>query len=292
MKLPLKAAQKLSSKHRLTSLLFILVSCLFSVVSHSTENREDKPKAKEVTGEMYLAVQDQMSVIDEFLAKAKKSEKLGLIVMGANWCHDSRGMATNLHLPEVKESIDKHYEVLFVDVGYYTKIKTVINRFGMPIIYSTPTILIIDPESEKLINQHNMLLMRDAASVSVPDTKKYFEDIANSRKQLTLLANTKTTSPQLVKLNQSINDFEEQQAKRIYRAFSIIGPMVKEKKDGGDPKNFAKTWKAISTLRYTITDDLEKLRKHAKEITKNHNSKEKLTFPKYPKFQWEESDAD
>lgn len=290
-------ASKLVSKRSLVSSRFvssalILISCLFSLMSYSATKAEDKPKPKAVTGELYIAVQDQMSVIDEFLAKAKKSEKLGLIVMGANWCHDSRGMASKLNLPEIKESVDKSYEVLFVDVGYYTKIKAVINRFGMPIIYSTPTILIVDPDSEKVINQHNMLLMRDAASVSEADTKKYFENIANSREELTLTANAKITNPKLVKLNQLINDFEEHQSKRIYRAFSVIGPMVKEKKGGGDPKGFAKTWEAISKLRYTITDDLEKLRNQAKEISKNSDSKENLAFPEYPKFEWEESDAD
>lgn len=245
---------------------------------------------------MYIAAEDQMAEIDKSLAAAKKTGKLALIVMGANWCHDSRGIASNLYLPDIKESIEKNYELLFVDVGYYTKIKQVINRFGMPIIYSTPTILIVDPESEQIINKHNMLLMRDAASVSELETQEYFEDIANNREKLTKIAVTSKSSPQLRKLNQSIDDFEKLHAKRIYRAFSVIGPLIKEKNEGGDPKEFNKIWKAISKLRYTITDDLARLRKQANQIalasdSNNPSHREKLKFPKYSRFDWETNDA-
>ncbi len=268
-----------------------MLCCLFSLISFAETKTENEHQKDHQAGELYLPVKDQMLVIDETLAKARANNKLALIVMGANWCHDSRGMASKLSLPEIKESIDKHYEVLFVDVGYYTKIKAVINRFGMPVIYSTPTVLVIDPESEKVINQHNMLLMRDAASVSEIEVQEYFENIANAQEELKRTARRKNDNPRLANLNQSIDDFERMQAERIYRAFGVIGPLIKEKKEGADPKDFGKIWKVISKLRYTITDDLEKLRRRAKEISKTDSSKEKLIFPKYPPFEWEKDDA-
>ena len=267
----------------------------FSLSAEAYAGQNGHSKNIYETGHLYIAADDQMAEIDKTLATAKKNGKLALIIMGANWCHDSRSMASNLYKPDIKESVQKNYELLFIDVGYYTKIKKVINRFGLPVIYSTPTILIVDPESEQLINEHNMLLMRDAASVSELETQEYFEDIAANREQLTLNATIKNESPRLTRLNQSIDDFETFHADRIYHAFSIIGPLIKEKKDGGDPKEFDAIWKVISKLRYTITDDLAKLRKQAKQMdtaSESQNVIKKLEFPEYPAFDWEKEDAD
>ena len=272
-------------------LLVTLLSGFFSLSAAAYSNQTGESKSIYETGRLYIAVENQMAEIDKSLATAKNAGKLALIVMGANWCHDSRSIASNLYLPDIKKSIEKNYELLFVDVGYYSNIKKVINRFGMPIIYSTPTVLIIDPESEQLINRHNMLLMRDAASVSGLETLQYFEDIATNRERLTKVAVTNKNSPKLSQLNRSIDDFEELHAKRIYHAFSIIGPLIKEKNQGGDPKEFGKIWKAISKLRYTITDDLARLRDQAKQIAQGSDSKGKIKFPKYPAFDWETEDA-
>jgi hypothetical protein len=250
-----------------------------------------EPEIKEPhqTGERYLPSDQQMLDIDNTLSKAKEANKLALIVMGANWCHDSRALATKLFLPEVKDTIESNYELLFVDVGYLTKVKKVITRFGMPVIYATPTVLIIEPNSEQQINGHNMHLWRDADKVSVSDTIEYFSDIANNRHDLLVsLTKVKTENLALLDaLNQSINQFEQHQAQRIYKAFTIIGPLLKEKKEGGQAKNFAKHWKAVAALRYKITDDLAILRQQAIEIASVTNSEKKLSFPEYPAFVWE-----
>lgn len=255
---------------------------------------ESKKEKMDHSGELYLPSVQQMEDIDNTLAKAKANNKLALIVMGANWCHDSRSLATKLYLPEIKETIDSNYELIFIDVGYLTKVKKVITRFGMPVIYATPTVLIIEPNSEILINGHNMHLWRDADKVSVSDTHQYFADIAiNKHQLLASLSGTKTTDTRTVdkslleSLNLSINQFEQLQAERIYKAFSIIGPLIKEKKQGGKPKNFLKYWKSVAALRYKITDDLADLRHQAIEIASDANTDKTLSFPKYPAFEWE-----
>jgi thiol-disulfide isomerase/thioredoxin len=279
-------------------LAFVILSYIFiglSAQAYASQNSDSKSIYE--TGHLYISVDNQMAEIDKTLAAAKQSGKLALIIMGANWCHDSRSMASNLHKPDIKESVEKNYELLFIDVGYYTRIKKVINRFGLPVIYSTPTILIVDPVSEQLINKHNMLLMRDAASVSELETQEYFEDIAANRQQLTLNAITKSESPRLTQLNQTIDDFEKFHADRIYRAFSVIGPLIEEKKGGGAAKEFDTIWKAISKLRYTITDDLARLRKQAKQMDAASDSQaqdiaKELDFPEYPAFEWEKEDAE
>ncbi len=250
---------------------------------------EPETKKTHLTGERYLPSKQQMLDIDNTLSKAKKANKLALIIMGANWCHDSRALATKLFLPEVKDTIESNYELLFVDVGYLTKVKKVITRFGMPVIYATPTVLIIDPKSEQQINGHNMHLWRDADKVSVSNTIEYFTDIADNQQNLlaSLSKSNHANKVLLETLNQSINQFEQHQAIRIYKAFTIIGPLLKEKKQGGKAKDFVKHWKAVAALRYKITDDLAVLRQQAIEISSAANSNKKLSFPEYPAFEWE-----
>ena len=268
--------------------------CAASTAEHKTKAEVKKEKNYQ-SGEIYLPSAQQTEDIDKTLAKAKADNKLALIVLGANWCHDSRSLATKLYLPEVKETIDSNYELIFVDVGYLTKIKKVITRFGMPVIYATPTVLIIEPNSETLINRHNMHLWRDADKVSISDTHQYFADIATNKQQLLAsLSGMKTSDiktvdrERLESLNLSINQFEQRQADRIYKAFTIIGPLIEEKKHGGKAENFLRHWKAVAALRYKITDDLAIFRQQAIEIASVSNSdKQELSFPEYPVFEWE-----
>jgi hypothetical protein len=269
--------------------LLLIISFLFSVIVHLTTfvqaSELDEDSAR------YLSSNQQMMDVERLLETAKSNNKLALIVMGANWCHDSRSLASKLYLPEMKNVIDNHYELLFVDVGYFTNIKKVITRFNMPVIYATPTVLIIDPVTGERINGHNMHIWRNADSVSVEDTFQYFSDIANQSRVSTLAIGSVEAvglkqQEQLLHLNQLINDFEKIQSKRLYKAFAIIGPLLKEKNEGGKAKNFGKYWKAVSAFRYKITDDLALLREKAIRLTRE-NSKEKLLFPQYPAFEWE-----
>jgi len=263
---------------------------LFALSTNQNLAYSKETKAEKIRGEKYISFENQMQDVDKTVALAKKNNKLALIVMGANWCHDSRSLARNLFAPEVKEVIDTYYELLFVNVGFMEKVKPVITRFGMPIIYSTPTALIIEPNSELLINRHNIHSIRDADSVSIPDTKAYFENIAINRIKLVQslsFLDPNVDQQKLKQLNQEIDNFENNQADRIYQAYEIIGPMIKERKSGVKNKNFNRYWKSASKLRYKITGDIDRLRTQAVKIAKKKGSNKKLKFPIYPKFAWE-----
>ncbi len=270
--------------------LFLILLVTISLVFNHFSIFAKETKAEKLQGEKYLSFEHQLQDVDKVIALAKKNNKLALIVMGANWCHDSRSLARNLFAPKVKKVIDTHYELLFINVGFMEKVKNVITRFGMPVIYSTPTALIIEPNSELLINRHNVHSIRDADSVSIPDTKAYFENIAINRSKLVQslsFLDPKVDQQKFKQLNQEIDNFENYQADRIYQAYEVIGPMIKDKKLGVKNKNFNKYWKSASKLRYKITDDLDRLRAQAIKIAKNNDSDEKLNFPTYPKFAWE-----
>src|SRR5262245_34942150 len=60
-------------------------------------------------------------VVDEALARAKKSNKLLLIDLGGNWCPDCIILHNIMEVPEMKKFVDTHYEVALVDVGRFDK---------------------------------------------------------------------------------------------------------------------------------------------------------------------------
>jgi hypothetical protein len=55
--------------------------------------------------------------VDAALARAALANKRVIIVMGANWCHDSIGLAGWFATPRFAAMLSSKYEVVYVDVG-------------------------------------------------------------------------------------------------------------------------------------------------------------------------------
>lgn len=99
------------------------------------------------------------------IAKAKKSGKRVLIDLGGNWCTDCRILAGVMELPELKPFIEKHYEVVSIDVGRFNKNMQIPARYGVPKLEGAPTILIVATDG-KLINATNAADLADARSMN------------------------------------------------------------------------------------------------------------------------------
>ena len=99
------------------------------------------------------------------IAKAKTSGKRVLIDLGGNWCTDCRILAGVMELPELKPFIEKHYEVVSIDVGRFNKNMQIPARYGVPKLAGAPTILIVDTDG-KLINATNAADLADARSMN------------------------------------------------------------------------------------------------------------------------------
>ena len=99
------------------------------------------------------------------IAKAKKSGKQVLIDLGGNWCTDCRILAGVMELPELKPFVEKHYEVVSIDVGRFNKNMQIPARYGVPKLAGAPTILIVDTNG-KLVNATNAADLADARSMN------------------------------------------------------------------------------------------------------------------------------
>ena len=82
-------------------------------------------------GRLFQPSVDAFSDVQRALSRADNNDRLALVVLGANWCHDSRALASRLHRTPLGELIQQHYELVFVDVGFLDKGREVLQQFGV-----------------------------------------------------------------------------------------------------------------------------------------------------------------
>lgn len=115
--------------------------------------------------------------VDETLASAAASGKHAIIVMGANWCHDSRALAGWFETPRFQTLLNENYEVRFVDVGQKDRNIDIAQRFGLNKIVGTPTIVVTDTTGV-VLNLDTAPTWRNAASRSEDEIFEYFQEFA------------------------------------------------------------------------------------------------------------------
>ncbi len=98
----------------------------------------------------YEADANSMVDIDKALARARVRGTKAVVVMGANWCHDSRGFAARMGEPKFQTLIKDNYELVYVnagtDPGQKDQNRAVSKRFGVDAIEGTPTVFIVSPD--------------------------------------------------------------------------------------------------------------------------------------------------
>lgn len=130
---------------------------------------------------LYPENADAADVIDAALAQARDEAKLALIVFGANWCHDSRGLAGKLEDDAQLSSLIADYYVLVrVDVGQRHRNQDQLARFGVSETFGTPTLLITDGAGvlQNGLTAHDW---RTADSAALTDVAMYLSRYAGAQ---------------------------------------------------------------------------------------------------------------
>jgi hypothetical protein len=117
----------------------------------------------------YAVSPDAMADVDAALARAAASGKRVLLVMGGNWCHDSRALAGWLETPRFAALVADKYELVFVNVGMPQTGDghnlAVPQRFGLGEVPGTPALLVLTAEGQP-VNLDTAASWRNAASRS------------------------------------------------------------------------------------------------------------------------------
>jgi thiol-disulfide isomerase/thioredoxin len=111
------------------------------------------------------------------LTAAKEAGKKPLIIMGANWCHDSRALAAHFETPRFVRLLENNYQPVYIDVGQKDRNIDIAQRYGYNAIEGTPTVIILSSNGD-ILNQSTAPTWRDAASRSRNDIYDYFKRFA------------------------------------------------------------------------------------------------------------------
>ncbi len=139
------------------------------------------PVAKKARPEarLYDPSADAQAQTNAALTRAAANNKRVIIVMGANWCHDSISLAGWFETQRFEAMLGPLYEIVYVDVGEpqtgHGRNLDVAKRFGAKSIKGTPTVLVLSSEG-KLLNKNDAPSWRNAASRSEDAIYRYFAD--------------------------------------------------------------------------------------------------------------------
>ena len=126
---------------------------------------------------VYAPEADAGADVDAALARAAASGKRVLLVLGANWCHDSRALAGWLETPRFAALVAERYELVFVDVGMPQtgegRNLDIAERFGLDTIKNTPALLVLTPAGRAV----NLATARDWRNAASRSEDAIFEEL-------------------------------------------------------------------------------------------------------------------
>jgi hypothetical protein len=237
----------------------------------------------QATIEPYPAITADAQVLVEMASTRKtasENKQLTMYVLGANWCHDSVDFATLLDDPQVSPLISQRYQVQYINVGNLEHIEPFVTPYSVPIIYVTPTVMVVDPVSNRLLNHDSTSYWGNASIRKPADAYDYFQQFDAAD----LPATATTASAALQKAQESIDQFEAQQAQRLYKAYAVLGEMM-AKLDAKNPSaEFGASWGNVANMRGAMIQDLQSLREEAAAQDAAGVSDIKLDFPSYSLF--------
>jgi hypothetical protein len=238
---------------------------------------------------VYTAHADPLQQAKDTLQKAKKQNKLALLVLGAEWCHDSVGLASNFSKPEMQTILAAQFETTFIDVGYLEDRRDVTSFVGYPNYFATPTVLIVNPDTNDVINVQSLRTWQSAYSVEFDEYISYFSQW--KKESVTAGTSTNTTSAS----NDALALFEKQQSARLQDAYKILGPMLEASDDvrankdtelaaNYDKDTFYALWDEVKVFRTSVQKSIHEMRNQTNLDTK---AVEKLNASAPQKQSWE-----
>ncbi len=213
---------------------------------------------------------------------AVEQGKLLLVVLGAQWCHDSTGLADRFSTQEMDLILRAHYETVFVDVGTLEDRRKITKRFGYPIYYATPTVMVVEPSSGALLNRTSMDMWGYADSIPLAEYIAYFSRYpAMTQMQKAPFVNWKATDEEVA--------YNEEQAARLQHAYDKLGPLLAEDLRGNTPEGLNALWKETKKYRTELQKNLVKRAELTLERKGTDGVNTKPALRHYNPFSWEQN---
>lgn len=117
---------------------------------------------------------DARADVDAAFAAAAADGRRVALILGGNWCHDSRALAARLAEPPLAELVAANYRTVFVDVGRRDRNLWLPRRYGLGPLAGTPTVLIAAADGA-LLNADKIFALTTADSLPVQTITDYFK---------------------------------------------------------------------------------------------------------------------
>lgn len=159
--------------------------CLFllaglTVACTSTTQTPAAFAAEHPEARLYDETRDAAADVDAALIEAASSDKNAIIVMGANWCHDSRALAGWFETERFQTLLSENFVLRYVDVGQKNRNIDIARRFGLDEVVGTPTVIVTDTAG-RVKNLETAPTWRNAASRDEDDIYTYFANLTPAR---------------------------------------------------------------------------------------------------------------
>mgnify|MGYP003658425237 CR=1 FL=1 len=156
--------------------LFLLLLAMAAMTAPESA-RAEQAAAAHPEARPFDEAADATLAVKAALDRAAVTNKRVILVMGANWCHDSRRLAGWFAQPRFAAMLEAKYELVYVDVGHKDRNIDIARRFGLKSIKGTPTVLVLSSSGD-LLNRQSAPKWRDAASREQDDIFAYFDQFA------------------------------------------------------------------------------------------------------------------
>jgi hypothetical protein len=232
--------------------LFLCV--IFAPTSMAAANEDREVLANYV----FTPTENPMLQAKTALSRALAENKYALIVLGAQWCHDSVGLAENFSTDAMQTVLSDGYVTQFIDVAYLEDRRDITNLVGYPNYFATPTVLIVDPVSNTVVNMDSLQEWQSADSVELQIYIKQFSRFKHKERPIKPLQNT---------TNLALKAFETQQSERLQQGYQVLGPLLaaSDAEDtstitGEEREQFLKLWREVKKFRTHLQANIHELR--------------------------------
>jgi thiol-disulfide isomerase/thioredoxin len=149
---------------------WLILPVLFAVFATAAPAEDGMPGP-------FSAEADARAEVAAAFAAAETNGHRVILVFGANWCHDSIGLADHFAQADMAAILAENFELVWIDVGWRDRNLDLAREYGAWTLYGTPTVLIVDPELG-LVNSATMHSWHWAYSREHDDVVRYFRQMA------------------------------------------------------------------------------------------------------------------